>query len=199
MPDHAAGKSCPTFFRDELHEVAFDFFWVLVLCQSHTIRKSNHVCVDDNPGDTKRISQNRVRGFSPHAGEGNELCHRLGNFSTMARDDPLTKSQDGFRLVPIKTRRTNLRHELSGIRFRHRLRCWIFFEEGRNDQVHALIGTLCRKNHRDHKFIRIVIIQLTRRMRISFFEDCEDFRRPNVGWGEFQLNVFSAVVFRSCK
>src|SRR5207249_11443329 len=38
VPDEPVTPVCPTFVRHKLHQIALDFFWVLMFCQAKPLR-----------------------------------------------------------------------------------------------------------------------------------------------------------------
>src|SRR5262249_47011554 len=59
-------------------------------------------------------------------------------------------------------------------------RCLAPFEQGRSDPVDHLIGTLGRKNGRNEKLKRILMIQRALRIRISGLKPCIDLSGAEV-------------------
>src|SRR5260370_25978369 len=49
VPDEPVTPVCPTLARHELHQIALDFFWVLVFCQAEPLRQADHVRVHHDP------------------------------------------------------------------------------------------------------------------------------------------------------
>ncbi len=60
----------PLLPGNDLHEVEFDLDGVFVLCQSDSPADALNMGIDDDPGDSKSITQDDIGCLSSHARKG---------------------------------------------------------------------------------------------------------------------------------
>ena len=50
MVDDLVREENPAFFRNDLHQILFDFDWIIVFSEIETTGYSVHVCINNNAG-----------------------------------------------------------------------------------------------------------------------------------------------------
>src|SRR5581483_5854833 len=76
VPDQPVTPDRPIFLRHEFNQLLLDLFRVFLFRQAKTLRKTDHVRIDDDAlVDSKRVSQNNICRLAADAGQFAEFFH----------------------------------------------------------------------------------------------------------------------------
>src|SRR5260221_12784413 len=77
VPNQPMTKIRPIVPRNELHKLTLNLLRILLTSQTESLGQASDVRIDYNSGvDVKSNTQNDVRRFSSHSGEGGAFLHR---------------------------------------------------------------------------------------------------------------------------
>ncbi len=123
-------------------QLLFDNLGVLASRNADPVCDAQHVSIDGQTGNAKRVSQDHVRCLAADAWKRDELVHRSRNLACVLRYDSVGHADERPRLGSEEAGGLNLRLEFVCRRTRKRRSTWIPPEERRRDLIYALIGAL---------------------------------------------------------
>ena len=159
----------PLCFRQECRNVALHRERRGSGGQPEPMGDAKDVRVDSEGRFAERYREHDARRLSPDAGERFELLARLGHASTVKGDERTRRGDNILCLRSEEAARLNQSLDIRKSRRRQGLRIRIGGEKRGRRKVHARVGTLRRKNHRNEQFERISIRERGDRVRIRGF------------------------------
>ncbi len=126
------------------------------------------VRVDSEGRFAERYREHDARRLSPDAGERFELLARFGHSSTVKGDERTRRGDDVLCLRSEEAARLNQSFDIRKSCRRQGIRIRIGGEKRGRREIHACVGTLRRKDHRNEQFERISINERGDRVRIRF-------------------------------
>ena len=129
---------------------------------------------DHAAGNTVEIAQQKVGGLSAHTGQGKQLLHGAGNFSSVLGDQHLAGQHDIPGLMLVKAAGMHQRFNMLDGRGCHGLQGGVGGKQRRSDEIHPCVRTLCRKPHGDHQLIILAVVQGALGVGVLGFENVND-------------------------
>ena len=158
---------------------------------------------------TEGVAQDNVSGFSPDAGEAQEIFEPVGHLAAEALDDFSAALLDGAGFDAVEVDLADLFLELLQRYSRKVSRRFIFFKQLDGDLVYEIVPRLGRQDQSDEKFERIAEVEIEFGVGMDLFEPANDlfdelcFARgfcDRFSWGgHFGFHRKYATQKRSCQ
>lgn len=133
--------------------------------------------------DAEGVSEDDVGGLSSDSGEGREILHPPRHLAAVTLQKGATAGLDVLRLVPVEADPTDVGLQDQGIRRRVVGGAPVLPEQVCGDDVHLLVGTLCRQDGGHQEFQRRGEGQLAVGVGIGGLEDLQDPLGPLLAGG----------------
>ena len=128
--------------------------------QSESARYAENMRIHCHHLPVKHHRTDHVGCLPSHAGKFLELLHTVRNHSSEIVHEFPSHRRKVLRLVVRVGYALDIRKYLLRRGFGHRLRSRKTFKQGRSSHVHPLVGTLCRQDGSNQKFICGTVMQL---------------------------------------
>ena len=179
MVDQKGVEQPPLPAGEELHQVPLDLLRVVLPAQPQFLGEAADVGVHGDPrGHAEGVVEDDVRGLAGHAGEGEEILHRLGDLPAVGLLDPPGGADDVLRLVPEEAGGADLPFEDARIGPGVVGGGAVFPEEGGGDPVDHRVRGLGGEDGGDQKLQGVGVDEGHLRRRVLPPETADDLKRP---------------------
>ena len=137
------GEGDPALLREQLHQILFDPFRIVVFGEPEALRNALDVRVDDHSGgDAEGRTENDVGRFAGGAGHGEESVDVARDLAAEIGEDFAGGAGDGFGLVVEEAGGADVLGELGLVRRGEIMDSGVFAEESGRHHVDAPVGAL---------------------------------------------------------
>ena len=138
------------------------------------VRDPEHVSIDGQPGNAKRMPEHDVRGLAADARQRGQLLHVGRHVAAVLGDEHLRHADQRLGLLPEEPGRQDQPLELGCVGPRQRPRVRIALEQRRRDHVHALVRGLRRQDRGGEQLEGVAVVQFGVGVRMLLGERLDD-------------------------
>ena len=105
-------ESRPVSLRDYVGQIEFQLYRIAVLGEPQSSREANDMRIAGDTGSAEGVAEDAIGRFSPHAGQGQQLFHRVGDLAAVVLGDSGACALDIKGFVAEESRGSDVRFDL---------------------------------------------------------------------------------------